>query len=571
MYTPKRKLRLSTRLEPNKSLYWDVLGTVAKEHTTGYEWGPVLHGAIRARAVPKLMALADSFVATVYATATEHFVANQLAALIRKYPFSVSELPGLNPKGSALRKFHAAEHRCKWVNRRFRALRTRVNPHGEIFRLARSWIRRVLGDEPVLSSIYGKSDFCAGASVGVHGNRTNLGRKLLSKSWTCTPSALPYALGALWSNDQVRELILSKGSIYCIDPEVFFERVQSKVKLVDYNNISFVPKTTKTDRSVAVEPLLNGFVQKGVDRFIRDRLAAHGFDLSDQTRNQRLAYKGSLDVVNPYATIDLSSASDSISIELVRELLPPEWFELLNSLRSPAYRIAGSKTQRYEKFVSMGNGFCFPLETLIFAALSRATMKYYGSPVDLAVYGDDIIVRQSVALAVLEILRFAGFTANTEKTFIFGPFRESCGADWYDGTDVRPVYWDDSLADVRQVFALHNSTYRSLRTEIFFDSVRSILRSQVPSALNYQRIGKAPGDTCFSVPYDVFMSCAHTKWVPHEYRWSWKEILSLPVRDIIENPSANFVEYIAVLRGSSSSAPLAVRRMTRTTHRWNDE
>lgn len=568
MYSPKRKLRLKTRLETNKSLYWDVLGTVAKEHTMGYEWGPNLHGAIRARSVSKLMTLADSFVATVYATAAEHFAANQLAALIRKYPFSNDELPGLDPKGSAIRKFHAAEHHCKWVNRRFRALRTRVNPHNEIFRLARSWITRVLGDKPELSVIYGKSDFCAGASLGVHGNRTNLGRKLLSKSWTCTPSALPYALGALWSNDQVRELILAKGPIYCIDPEVFLREVQSKVKLVDYNNISFVPKTTKTDRSIAVEPLLNGFVQKGVDRFIRNRLAVHGFDLSDQTRNQRLAYKGSLDVVNPYATIDLSSASDSISIELVKELLPPEWFELLDSLRSPAFRLGDNKTHRYEKFVSMGNGFCFPLETLIFAALSRATMQYYKSPVDLAVYGDDIIVRQSIALAVLEILKYAGFTTNTEKTFVFGPFRESCGADWYGGTDVRPVYWDNILTDVREVFALHNSTYRSERSEMFFDSVRPILRSQVPSTLNYQRIGKAPGDTCFSVPFDVFMSCAHTKWVRHEYRWSWKEILSLPVRDKIDDPSANFVEYIAFLRGSSSSLPLAVRRMTRTTHRW---
>ena len=116
-----------------------------------------------------------------------------------------------------------------------------------------------------------------------------------------------------------------------------------------------------------MEPLLNGFVQKGTDLEMRRLLRKVGIDLSDQSHNQRLAKRGSEGGFNPYCTIDLSAASDSLSYEVVKSFLPAEWFEYLCDIRAPRFLLAGADhTERYEKFCSMGNGFCFPLQTLLF-------------------------------------------------------------------------------------------------------------------------------------------------------------------------------------------------------------
>lgn len=545
-------------------VFWLVIRQSLEGNCRGYTWFAAMHGAIRARDLSRVLSLADSLAGTAYSGAAEHFAANQIAALIKKYPFPNPESLGLRPREAAMEKFLASEHRCKWINRRFRArrARSRSRPYQEFLWYASEWIRKVLGDEPDLKRIYDLCDFSSGASIGVHGNATNLGRKLSAISWSCTPSALTHAIDAIWSNDQMKLLILG-GEMACYDKSVFTASLCVKVDLVSYNKISFVPKTAKTFRTIAVEPLLNGFVEKGVDQYMRECLARNGLDLSYQEPNQFMALQGSRGGFNPYATIDLSSASDSVSTELVRELLPPAWFDFLNQIRSPSYMLDQCKPVSYEKFVSMGNGFCFPLETLIFAALARSVHMVYSNPVDLRVYGDDIIVRQSMAAVVIEILDYCGFKTNTDKTFIFGPFRESCGADWYEGQDVRPVYWDSDLTDIREVFALHNSMNRSDRCKQFFAEVQAFLRVLVPPAVCFMKPHQGPGDTAFAVELDTFMGSRHARWNRFEQRWSWTEVQSRSIRDVLRIPSAPLLEYLAILRGSSSDIPLALRRLTR--------
>jgi len=586
----QRKLQIQDPLD----LYFRSLGKLLDCNHEDLEYFDRIRGLVRSRAVVPLLTFADSLVATEYATALEHFRANQLAALIRKYPFPSSLTPGINPEDTAIEKFILAERRCKWNNRRFRAARKSFSPHTLIIESARAWILRVLGESPNLESIYDKCDFGAGASVGVHGNATNIGRKLLAEQWSCTPSALNHAYRAIWANAQIRDLLLgeTKGFV-CLDPSLLKEAVDKRVgnNLIQHNNISFVPKTAKTHRSIAVEPLLNGFLQKGIDSEMRVLLRdIGGIDLSLQEPNQLMAREGSLGGFDPYATIDLSAASDSISLELVRDLLPPDWFSLLNQTRSPSY-LLNDRIVRYEKFTSMGNGFCFPLETIIFAALTHGVYRCNGQRPDFRVYGDDIIVRRNIALHLIEVLRWCGFQTNTDKTFCFGPFRESCGADWYEGLDVRPVYLDDPLDDVRRVFSIHNSSLRSPLTEKFFQGLRPFLREEVPKQFRFVRPERRvsarnalvrvnrvqwwlplsrteSNDTCFIVPYDTFLVSEHTRWVREEQRWAWKEILSESVADLLRHPLQNAVEYLAILRGSKSSQPLSLRRLTKARVRW---
>jgi len=527
----------------------------------------VLLGHLRARRYDLLLEWSERVSPQLYDSPTSYFVAAQLSALIKKYPFSEKQVPGISPGVVAYEKFLSAEHRCKRINLRadLRKKASAWEPYAEIYAYARSYISSTIGFTPNLEEIALKADITPGAAIGVHGNKTNLARKLLAEDWTCTRAAIPYAVACLGTNDHYFETVLT-GRPICYDRSEFIRLCLEKITVVDYNKIEFVPKTARTDRCIAVEPLLNGLVQNGVDTFMRRCLMRRGIDLSDQSKNARLAKAGSIPgQFNPYATIDLSAASDTISETTVQDLLPPKWFDLLNDLRSPAYLDpTDGKVKNYHKFVSMGNGFCFPLESLIFAALSFGVLSYMNEDVtDFSVYGDDIIIRQSAALLLKEVFADKGFTMNTEKSFIVGPFKESCGSDWYEGQDVRPVFLKKQLVDLRQLFSLHNTFLRSPRTEIFSEEIREYLRSFAPALI---RPGREATDTCFNVSLDQFMGSSSSRWKRDTQTWSWTELMSFSVKDKVEGANSDAlasVTHAAILRGSSPEMPFALRYTTK--------
>jgi hypothetical protein len=429
----------------------------------------------------------------------------------------------------------------------------------------KGWIGKLLGDEPDLPAIYAECGFGPGASIGVTGEATNLSRKLLAEKWTCTPSALPYALSSMKSDFHFWEFLTRGGRNFAnLDPEVMLQKFTTRVERVHYNNIVTVPKTTKVDRTIAVEPLLNGYLQKGVDEVLRRRLLRVGIDLRDQTRNQSLARLGSMpDQVDPYVTIDLSSASDSVSLALTRWLLPPAWFHLMDTIRSPAYRLANGRESRYEKIASMGNGFCFPLETLIFASVCAL----YSDPGDFTVYGDDIIVRQSVSSQVLKTLWRIGFRHNTDKTFLKGPFRESCGADWYQGLDVRPLVLDDELDSLSKIITFHNMSLRKPLWGDRFSKVREYLRRLVPERLRFCRPFSGTESGAFEVELDIFMASRYAAWNCDLSTWEWRELCSRSVPDTgwLRYGDGSYIptlQAMAAVRGLPSRMPFAYRRKT---------
>jgi hypothetical protein len=339
-----------------------------------------------------------------------------------------------------------------------------------------------------------------------------------------------------------------------------------KVRIVDNNIINFVPKTVKTERTIAVEPLLNGYIQKGIDVEMRNRLKRVGIDLNDQTKNQRMAREGSvLSQDDPYATIDLSSASDSISIELCRYLLPEGWFRLLDETRSKSYSIDGV-LRPYQKFTTMGNGFCFPLETLIFASLCNTACLEMDNPTDFTVYGDDIIVRSSVAARVLELLRVCGFKANASKTFVKGPFRESCGADWFEGKDVRPISLDYSFDTIENIFKFCNLCRTKDAWLCIFDECLQFLRTLVPAKLYFVRPYKGNPDTAFEVSIDTFMQSPFARWNRNIQAWSWTELSVTPIPDIGVERDIGFPAVLmrGAMKGTNASCPFVERRKVRT-------
>ncbi len=338
---------------------------------------------------------------------------------------------GFNPLKAGVEAAIAAELQCRRVNEYF----GQTCPYGGVamaVSLARRKIKWVLGKVPSLDSL--RFRFGPGASTTIKRADACFENKLAAPL-VCSEEMLPVI------DEVLREFPLwarSKTPVPHSDVEQGVE-VSSCDIVVDTAKLIFVEKNAKTHRPICVEPLLNGFMQLGIGAYLKDRLRIHAKqDLGDQVRNQSLAQAAS--VSGKLATIDLSSASDTLAFSVVFDLLPEEWVDLLATFRT-GHMNYGGREYELEKFSSMGNGYTFELESLIFWALSSACTELSGEDRDLvSVYGDDIIVPVKAVDLLMATLTWCGFNLNREKSFWTGKFRESCGADWLDGDAVRPVF-----------------------------------------------------------------------------------------------------------------------------------
>jgi hypothetical protein len=99
----------------------------------------------------------------------------------------------------------------------------------------------------------------------------------------------------------------------------------------------------------------------------------------------------------------------------------------------------------------MGNGATFAIETLVFAS---ACLAVGAKPGKFVVYGDDIIIPTCLVAKLNKLLAYLGFRLNQAKSYTEGPFRESCGTDWFNGIDVTPFYI--RILDNRKAILCHN-------------------------------------------------------------------------------------------------------------------
>lgn len=276
----------------------------------------------------------------------------------------------------------------------------------------------------------------------------------------------------------------------------------SEPQRVRGNRFTTVPKDGFKRRGICIEPSLNVFYQLGIGSFIRKRLKRKFLiDLKrDQFRHRMMARWGSSH--GGLATIDLTSASDLISLKLVKALMPPLWFELLSSLRSP-FTLVNGKWHRLEKFSSMGNGFTFELETLIYNSICRIVLKRRGFDPDelvradlLGQYGDDCVVPIEVAEDVLAVFRWCGFQPNLKKTFIDGPFRESCGGDYHSNVDVRTYKITGDIDEPAKWISFLNGIWSVARPDVHCRSrlpfIRRLYRFGLASLPNHIRRLKGP-------------------------------------------------------------------------------
>lgn len=218
-----------------------------------------------------------------------------------------------------------------------------------------------------------------------------------------------------------------------------------------------VPKTLKAPRIIAIEPVHMQYVQQGLLEFLTRELETRGLtaghvNFTDQSVNQRLARMGSVD--GSIATLDLSEASDRVSAKLVKRMLrtAPTLSADLFACRSSKAQTPDGRIRVLRKFASMGSAVCFPVESMYFftAVISAMHLRDGKRPStssvaryaqQVYVYGDDLIVPVDYAATVCTYFETIGLKVNTKKSFWTGKFRESCGGDFYDGVDVKSIYY----------------------------------------------------------------------------------------------------------------------------------
>jgi len=207
-----------------------------------------------------------------------------------------------------------------------------------------------------------------------------------------------------------------------------------------------VPKDFKGPRLISSEYTVNQYLQQGQMKKImhyihHNRLLSRSIKLKDQTFNQRLA---SVAYDRDLCTLDLSNASDTVSTTLVWYLFGdvPAIRRRLMCTRSDYMRYA-DRLIKISAFAPMGSATCFPVESLIFWAISMATLKniypsssYMELSDSLAVFGDDIILPNVARDLLIATLTRVGCSVNMSKTCYRTPFRESCGSEWFGAFDV---------------------------------------------------------------------------------------------------------------------------------------
>jgi hypothetical protein len=382
---------------------------------------------------------------------SETFMRDYVAVnLLSKFPnFDI----GVDRDKVALDKFLESERSCEAASKRLIDLRRgRIKFSSSAFSdvsSARRKIARLLGpfSWDLASQSFG---FGPGASIGINRRQGD--------SW--------YKFGSLKPTTTKGNAVLARCAIDCIplwrcylQESNSSENTWDCLQAVPGNRVTTVPKNAKTNRVIAIEPLMNMYIQKGIGGLLRRCLKRVGVNLDSQELNQELSLIGSVD--GSLATIDLSAASDSISLTLVEELLPEDWVEAIKLCRSPVGVLPDGSLINYKKVSSMGNGYTFELESLIFWALAKCAVEAVGE-VDrrIAVYGDDIVIPVSAYDRLVETLEFCGFKTNQDKSFKTGPFRESCGKHYFLGRDVTPIYIRNSVDNTEAVLVLANNIRR---------------------------------------------------------------------------------------------------------------
>jgi len=397
---------------------------------------------------------------------TSYIGDSQITGLIKKYPRW--SLP-TNPEVECNKKFIASEIRCRTYNLRISQGSLFNDPVvASVTHRAQRIIADLLGDVPTFEQLQFK--FGSGVNISVKNNTSAFDK--LNSTLDVHPGGFEQVAKLLRTCPGLTGMgcnnILSDRQLY----RYFSPQYADRLATVD--------KDAFTKRGISITGNITSVYQRSLGIEIRKRLLPVIDLKTAQVLHRKLALNASKDGIS--CTVDSVSASDLICYMIVTNLFPPEWVKLLNAGRVDKYEV-DDIVYTYHKYSSMGNGFTFELETLIFYALARASAEYDGvyKKGCVSVYGDDVIAPTASYNTIKTVFDACGFVINDTKSFETGYFRESCGGDYIDGTDVRPFNLKDDLS-IRTAVLMHNSIVRKGRADLF-PATLNRLRSYIPASI----------------------------------------------------------------------------------------
>lgn len=229
----------------------------------------------------------------------------------------------------------------------------------------------------------------------------------------------------------------------------------SNLKWADHSVSKFmlVPKTVQKPRGICIEPLEKQFIQQGqMSRMVQSmqtpgQISFNHVNFANQQINRELALHASSGMLD-FATIDLSDASDTVSMQIVRDIFRNhgKLFAQICATRSTHVLLPDGRKIKLNKFAPMGSSVCFPMEALVFYSVCVAAISiaaddecWLKHAQRVYVYGDDILVPCEYVEKCILALEMVGFKVNTSKSYWKGNFRESCGMHAYKGVDITPT------------------------------------------------------------------------------------------------------------------------------------
>ncbi len=311
--------------------------------------------------------------------------------------------------------------------------------------------------------------------------------------------------------------------------------------------VVFVPKTQKAPRVIAMEPSHMQFMQQSVKDLMYAAIESHALTrrsirFTRQEPNQLLAYKGSID--KRTSTLDLKDASDRVHLHLVQRVFKNSGLlEYLEDARSLHAILPDGRNIVLTKYASQGSALCFPVEASVFYTLIQSAMHQLDGrrpssrsiaeySKKIAVYGDDIVVPTEYTDVVVRYLESYALKVNVNKSFSEGNFRESCGADFFKGISVSPVYARQIPHDNSQDWgpkvvmawvATANSFYERGQW-VVADAVRTmvqhVLRRPIPLA-------REAGEGVFFLS---FLRTTDLRWNAKFCGWKQKRIVYQPTK-----------------------------------------
>lgn len=259
----------------------------------------------------------------------------------------------------------------------------------------------------------------------------------------------------------------------------------TKLNKKDYTcQVLAVPKSYKTPRIIAMESAYRQYHMQAIRRALERSLGLSKFgkwlDPRDQDPNRVMCFEGS--VYGSYATIDLSSASDSLSRSFVRECFPLEVWQDMETYLARYMEIPNERNARkVNMFSTSGSALTFPVESIVFFAIcyectERAQVWFEDRLLTPRAFGDDMVVDNRIFSMVLDVLTNLRFRVNREKSFGGEcTYRESCGVEFVRGLRVETKYfpranldWFNGLSEaLASLCSLQHKLFSNRRARLF--------------------------------------------------------------------------------------------------------